>query len=461
MVDLEKTKLMISKFYRWIPVIVILFNIFAFCPLTYAGWYEEPPAYEMKNFDNMWWISKKKKAKLKEEQEAEYNKILEEYRKMDVKDKKIRWLYNDSDNNMFPVDKFEIIDEDNDGIGYKYYFDKDGFLITDTITDDYKIVDSFGRELDYNFVPKKYNMENLNNNQQYVNDFIEIKDENTTTKKSDIIISGGVTLNEKSKIFDGTIDKNVINYVDASNRFIKETKGIVYNEIKWKKCSSLRGNDGYVIFNNPNNNFNRISGIIATEYYIYDDETVVTLKVYDADIYEHFNEINQLDDLVEIYSNSSFNRSEPLKFSFTFDRAIKRLRFVVETQDKDWTRTCYMKNLKFGFDKMAFIDELARKKENEEEIAELKRLGIYTENTLDILKYNYTDQEESDDDSIYLEDVYYEDEYQKTNFTDDEYDKDFDTHEEILRNRNSGPMFDDVLREIPDSRYYGPSFVGQ
>ena len=125
MVDLEKTKLMISKFYRWMPVIVILFNIFAFCPLTYAGWYEEPPAYEMKNFDNMWWISKKKKAQLKEEQEAEYNKILEEYRKMDVKDKKIRWLYNDSDNNTFPVDKFEIIDEDNDGIGYKYYFDKD------------------------------------------------------------------------------------------------------------------------------------------------------------------------------------------------------------------------------------------------------------------------------------------------------------------------------------------------
>ena len=334
-------------------------------------------------------------------------------------------------------------------------------MITDTITEDYKIVDSFGRELDYNFVPQKYNMENLNNNHQYVNDSLEIKDEHTTTKKSDIIISGGVTLKEKSKIFDGTIDKNVINYVDDSNRFIKETKGIVYNEIKWKKCSSLRGNDGYVIFNNPNNNFNRISGIIATEYYIYDDETVVTLKVYDADIYEQFNEINQLDDLVEIYSNSSFNRSEPLKFSFTFDRAIKRLRFVVETQDKDWTRICYMKNLKFGFDKMAFIDELTREKENEEEIAELKRLGIYTENTLDILKYNYTDQEEGDDDSVDLEDVYYEDEYYKTNFTDDEYDKDFDTHEEILRNRNSGPMFDDALREIPDSRYYGPSFVSQ
>ena len=35
---------------------------------------------------------------------------------------KIKWLYEDTDITRFPKDKWEVIDDDNDGIAYNYYF---------------------------------------------------------------------------------------------------------------------------------------------------------------------------------------------------------------------------------------------------------------------------------------------------------------------------------------------------
>ena len=48
-----------------IVLLVIQFNSIFY---TYAGWYEEPLAIERTNFDNMWWLSKKKKASLRKEE---------------------------------------------------------------------------------------------------------------------------------------------------------------------------------------------------------------------------------------------------------------------------------------------------------------------------------------------------------------------------------------------------------
>ena len=36
------------------------------------------------------------------------------------------------------------------------------------------------------------------------------------------------------------------NYIEKSDRFISETKGTIFNEVNWKKCSSIKGDDGYV-----------------------------------------------------------------------------------------------------------------------------------------------------------------------------------------------------------------------
>ena len=44
-------------------------------------------------------------------------------------------------------DGWKLIDDDGDGIGYYYYFDKDGFILVDDITPDYKIVGVDGRRI--------------------------------------------------------------------------------------------------------------------------------------------------------------------------------------------------------------------------------------------------------------------------------------------------------------------------
>ena len=249
--------------------IFIMISIFMLVNKTYAAWYEEPDIYEIEDIDSKWWLSRKKKEKLKFEQEKEISKKIEENKNKPFKDKSIKWLYDDLDITVFPKDKWEIIDDDNDGIGYNYYFDKDGYLLIDTITPDYKIVDNKGREVDINLHPIKYEMKDVIN--------IIVKEEGIvldtdysyiapTKEPSKVLIGEGVVLRKKEKIFDNTIEKDVLLYVDSSDRFIKDTKGTIYNEVRWKKCSSLKGNGGYVVFNNPQNNFNKITGYISTEY---------------------------------------------------------------------------------------------------------------------------------------------------------------------------------------------------
>ena len=52
---------------------LMLFNTFM---LTYASWYEEPlPMKKQEEIDDMWWLSKKKREKLKIEQEEEFKNI--------------------------------------------------------------------------------------------------------------------------------------------------------------------------------------------------------------------------------------------------------------------------------------------------------------------------------------------------------------------------------------------------
>lgn len=424
---------------------------------TYASWYEEPEIYETENVDSKWWLSRKKKEELKKEQQIEIDRRIEENKNKEFRDKNIKWLYSDLDITNFPKNKWKIIDDDNDGIGYNYYFDKDGYLLVDTITPDYKIVDSKGREVDYNLEPIKYeiNKNIVDEESDASTNNIDVLYNLPQREQSNVIIGEGVVLKNKEKIFDNTIDKNVINYVDTSYRFIKETKGTIYNEMRWKKCSSLKGNGGYVVFNNPNNNFNKITGYIATEYYIYQEEGTSILKVYDADLYDKYNNEHHLDDLDEIYRNDSFNNTDAVKFSFTFDRSIKRLRFEIESEENNKSKTIFFKDLKYGFSKTAFYEELIKKKENEEEIEELKRLGIYVE---DLWSFDALDE---DDEIIYEDEEEHENENNDDRIGGISYDsKDYEdetkSYEDVIRDRNTGPAFDEDLKNIKE---IGPGFI--
>lgn len=448
--DLRKSK---SKMNRLYAILILAFSM---CQITYAGWYEEPPVYETENIDSMWWLSKSKKEKLKNEQKEEIEKKKVENKSKSIENKKIKWLYDDNDITRFPKDKWEVIDEDNDGIAYNYYFDKDGFLLTDTLTPDYKVVDKKGREVDYDFRPIKYN---INGDKTEAESGIVIDEEDVytvpTREPSKVLLGEGVTLKGKEKIYDNSTNKNVLDYIDKSERFVKNTKGIVFNEIRWQNCSSLKGNGGYVIFTNPNNNFNKISGYVTTEHFsAVDSNAGCILKVYDADLYDKLNENHILGEIEEVYQNNSFYMTNPIKFTFTFDRSIKRLRFEIETSESCKSLTCFMKDLKYGFSKKAFYDELIKKKEDEEEIEELKRLGIYVE---DMWSFEALDENgeviEEDEEETEHENENNDDRIGGISYVSDEETKNY---EDVVRDRNTGPAFDESLQNVKE---VGPGII--
>ena len=206
MVDLEKLKPKTKIIF-----IIMILSIAYVYGNTYAAWYEEPEIYETENIDSKWWLSRKQKEAEKQKQDIELNKKIEENKNRDFKDKNIRWLYSDFDATRFPKNKWEIIDDDGDSIGYNYYFDKDGYLLIDTITPDYKIVDIKGREVDYNLRPIKYeinkNIIEEDNSQDSNN--INFLYNLPTREQSKVIIGEGVVLKKQEKIFDHTINKDV------------------------------------------------------------------------------------------------------------------------------------------------------------------------------------------------------------------------------------------------------------
>lgn len=451
-IELIMKKLFIKHITKLIIINIFILSIMLIIQnkKVYSYWYEEPEVYETENIDSMWWLTRNKKEKLKNEQQKDIEKKRRESLSKNTKDKNIKWIYDSLDITNFPKDTWEIIDDDLDGIGYKYYFDKDGYLLMDTITPDYKIVDSKGREVDTNSRPIEYDIRDKN-----IDNSIETEESCAyipqTLPPPKVIIGEGVVLKEKKKIFDNTISKDVVGYVSSSNRFIKETKGTIYNEIRWKKCSSLKGNGGYVVFNNPKNNFNKITGYISTEYYTdIDNNEDCILKVYDADLYDKYNNANRLYDLEEIYSNRSFFNCEPIRFVFTFDRSVKRLRFEIETLENNKSLTCFLKDLKYGFSKKAFYEELIRKKEEQEEIEELKRLGIYVE---DMWSFDTIDE---NGDEIDEEDTEHVNENNDDRIGGISYVSDEETrnYEDVVRDRTTGPAFDENLKNIKE---VGPS----
>ena len=366
-------------------------------------------------------------------------------------EKEVKKIQNFYDSGYYPKSSLILIDEDNDGYGYNYFFNEKGKFSVDTVSHDYRVIDSYGREIDDDLEPISYKIENIstesNANVVYVNKGLE---------SHQTIITEGVKLKNSDNIYDNKMNRKVIDYIDTSLRFKKTTNATIYDGSKWKSVSSLRDDDGYVIFNNPKNNFNKVVGKITTQKISEKDDTdtYATLYVYDADLYELYRGYEDL--LEPLYETSAFNYSEPLDFSFTFYRTVKRLRFQIETDGDRKLRTCYLKDLRFGFDKAKYKEELEEARDKEEYIAYMKELGLYQSDEEFLLELKSL-EEDSESDYLEYEDFNDIDLYRNVDLSD--YGINYD-REQLAIDRRTGPAFDEYLRSLKNywEIEYGPGY---
>ena len=108
----------------------------------------------------------------------------------------------------------------------------------------------------------------------------------------------------------------------------------------------------YIGVNNYLNNFNKISGKEDMESIVSSDRsTRCELIIYDKYKYDKGNTNEYL------YYDDSFNYTGIVSFSFTFDRSIKNIIFVLNIDGKNKNRNTYFKDLLFGFSKSSYKEE--------------------------------------------------------------------------------------------------------
>lgn len=352
------------------------------------------------------------------------------------------------DKGYYPKDSWLFIEDDGDYYSYNYYFDDKGKLLYDTVTPDYRVVDKYGREVNDDLEPILYKVDMANIIYSTPN---EIQNERSL---SQVIISPGADINKKSKYYNNQMNRNVIEYIDKSLRFRKITNGTIFDGTKWKAASSLIDDGGYVIFNNPKNNFNKIIGKVTTQKMTDKEESDLTLYVYDADLYDMYQGYE--DYLEPLFITSAFNNTEPLDFSFTFFRTVKRLRFQVESDDNK-KYICYLKDLKYGFNNAKYKEELEEARLNKEYIEYLKRLDIYKSDE-DFINDLKSLEEDSQSDYLEYEDFNDIDLYMDVDLSD--YYRNLDK-EQMIIDRKTGPAFDEYLRSLKNfwEIEYGPGFL--
>ena len=211
--------------------------------ISYAFWYGDETNIEIQNIDNMWWLRREQKEQKKKEQIKKIENLKNEIKNKNFLNKNIRWIYEASKYEDYPKNKWEIIDDDGDGIGYNYYFDENGYLLIDTVTPDYKIVDIYGREIDGNFTPIERQIKEKT--EDLIADNLNKKNSANETK-SKILIGQDVVLKKTEKIFNNKLNRDLINYIDKSNRFIEKME---INSIKRKNIKNY-------IYNNRIKNIN-------------------------------------------------------------------------------------------------------------------------------------------------------------------------------------------------------------
>ena len=291
------------------------------------------------------------------------------------------------------IDGWKLIDDDNDGIGYYYYFNKNGFILIDDITPDYKIVDASGRRIGYDGNPESKAIEKIvfeegdYDNSVYSAEILEqIRAEQGIVSENKGAISSGqylyakdptvfdgpspsdnlvietnpdgtaryilgpnVVLRKKKNenLYDPMMDRNAPEYIKGGDKYSKKVNGTIFNKSKWKDVMAMKGTGATIVFENPKHNFNKIKGRIATHYFSYSDRTTVcTFYIYNED------------DGEELYSTSDFNYNSGVSFECVFPKKASAIRFELEVNGQYPSRVCYLRNCEFGFDKEAYEEEL-------------------------------------------------------------------------------------------------------
>lgn len=402
--------------------LIFIIIILSFTNISYCEWIEEEKVIsEEKEKLSFFDMLDGKKAKT-----IKKTKILKKWLKQDGEYVKNDFVY-------IPIDE---------NYAYKYYFDSEGYLITDNISKDWTILDNEGREIDNELNPIKYYIgdKNLSIDTEEENAKQDVytlqKDKNINSTPSQIILSTGVVLKNKfEKIFDNQIDKDMTKYIVGGKGYKKDVNGIIKTKSNWKKALRLQADGSFIVFNNYMNNFNKITGRIAMEDISTSDKsTICKMTVYDKNLYDK----GYIDE--NIYETINLNETGVVDFEFTFDRSITNIIFILSVDGKYKTRSIYFKNLKYAFSKSAYKEELIRKKEEKEEIDYLKSLGIYVEddNIFDTI----------DEDGELVEEIDEEE-------TDEIYDED-EYFDEMI-DRNTGPAFDTELKNKQHKKY-GPYY---
>ena len=342
------------------------------------------------------------------------------------------------------------IDDDNDGVGYYYYFDEDGRLLIDTITPDYEIVNWYGQKVDKYGEPiaVSFTEASTDGNLEFPQLEQMIKSGNIQGEKSEgsigkvvdhsgpsqyiqvnaddnkgvskQIIGKNVVFNQKESMFDPELDRSMKNYIVGGSNYSKKVNGTIFTKVKWKDCMSLKGDGAYIDFENPKNNFNRVKGKIATHYFTYSDRTTIcTLSVYDE----------SEDDL--IFSTGEFNYNSGVNFDFLFSRRYKKLRFVLNVTGEYTTRTCYIRDLNYMFDKTFYQEELEEWGEDE----------YYAQ--LESIASNQQNDDTSDEDDVDPADT-------DTSSDDEDDDNEKEATEDDLK---TGPQFDKNLNATKSEAY--------
>lgn len=358
-----------------------------------------------------------------------------------------KWLTNINDEDSYVKNSFVLVSiATGSDIAYKYYFDKNGYLITDNLSRDYTVLDNLGREIDAELKPVEYYIGSKDYSIEHIEKVVDSKEDvyygnrnrSINSTPSQIIITEGVVFRNKlEKIFNTLIDRDMTKYIAGGSGYQSNTKGKIYTKTLWKNALKIRGNGSYIVFENHVNNFNKITGKIATEYTNGSNNgTSCRLIVYDKVEYDKGN----LDEY--LYYNDEFNYTEQKTISFTFDRSIKNIVFVLYVDGKYKNRSVYFKDLRFGFSKSAYRGELIRKAEDKAEIDYLKSLGLYVEDDsyFDIIDEDGEIIDEIDEELEDIEDFFDSNKY---------YDE--------LMDRKSGPAFDEELKKLSERRV-GPYY---
>ena len=358
-----------------------------------------------------------------------------------------KWLKSLNDEDSYVKNAFVLVPvSTGSDIAYKYYFDNNGYLITDNISKDYSVLDNLGREINQELKPVEYYIGNKNFSVEHIekpNDskedvYYASKNRSINSTPSQVIITDGVVFRNKlEKIFNTLIDRDMIKYIVGGSGYQKNTKCTIYTKTKWEDVLKLRSNGSYVVINNHINNFNKITGKVAVEYTISSDrETRCRIVVYDKNEYDKGN----LDEC--LFETTDFNYSGIVPFSFTFDRSIKDIVIVLYVTGTYKNRSVYFKDLRFGFSKSAYIEELVRKREDQEEIDYLKSLGLYVEDDsyFDIIDEDGEILDEIDEEIEDIEELFDSNKYY--------YE---------LMDKKSGPAFDEELKKLSE-RKIGPYY---